>query len=98
MSLRGADREGHEWRGREGVAGGLGRTPEGTENSRGDRIVGRANPSAKWSRIVIRRKALKARQLELVSLTSVDGRRRLENVMRARCFDEEHRLGSRETP
>jgi hypothetical protein len=30
-------------------------------------LFGRVNSSAKWSRIVVRRKALKAQQLELVS-------------------------------
>jgi len=46
LSLRGLVGQGHEWRGREDVAKVSAAEPEEAENSRGDRIVGRANPSA----------------------------------------------------
>lgn len=39
----------------------------GLKTQEGIGLLGRVNSSAKWSRIVVRRKALKARRLELVS-------------------------------
>ena len=72
--------------------------PQELENSRGDRIVGRANPSASGNGLLPGLTPWKARRLESASLASVIDRRKSRNAMRARYFDERCRLGSRENP